>query len=102
MPPRRVGGNMDIREPGRRHRALAAGRRVAGGLLSVRRHHMPPRAMAKCAVPAIESPKMSVALKFELEKGAAPNFPRFRTAGPVTRHLDERRLRRDHRDRPRS
>lgn len=26
--------------------------------------------------------------EFELEKGAAPEFLRFRTKGPVTRHLD--------------
>jgi len=31
---------------------------------------------------------MSVALKFELVKGAALAYPRFTTPGPVTRHLD--------------
>ena len=36
---------------------------------------------------AIESP-MSLAAKFDLVKGANLKFPRFTTAGPVSRHFD--------------
>jgi acetamidase/formamidase len=38
---------------------------------------------------AIESP-MQVALQFDLLKQTPLAFPRFRTPGPVTRHLDAR------------
>jgi acetamidase/formamidase len=33
---------------------------------------------------------MKALLEFEIIKDAAPRFPRLITAGPVTRHLDER------------
>ncbi|MGH6946949.1 MAG: acetamidase/formamidase family protein [Kiloniellales bacterium] len=85
VPPRRVGGNMDIRD-------LAAGTElwlpveVAGGLFSVGDTHAAQGDGEICGT-AIESP-MTVALKFELEKGAKLPFPRYRTAGPVARHLD--------------
>jgi acetamidase/formamidase len=85
VPPRRVGGNMDIRD-------LAAGAElwlpveVAGGLFSIGDTHATQGDGEVCGT-AIESP-MGVAVKFELEKGANLAFPRFRTAGPVTRHFD--------------
>ncbi len=85
VPPRRVGGNMDIRD-------IAAGSElylpveVAGALFSVGDTHAAQGDGEVCGT-AIESP-MSVALKFELVKGAALAYPRFTTPGPVTRHLD--------------
>ena len=85
VPPRRVGGNMDIRD-------LAAGAElwlpveVPGGLFSIGDTHATQGDGEVCGT-AIESP-MGVAAKFELEKGANLAFPRFRTAAPVTRHLD--------------
>lgn len=85
VPPRRVGGNMDIRDIGE-GTELWLPVEVAGALFSVGDTHAAQGDGEVCGT-AIESP-MSVALKFELEKGAAPAFPRFRTRGPVTRHLD--------------
>ena len=85
VPPRRVGGNMDIRD-------LAAGSvlylpvEVAGALFSVGDTHAAQGDGEVCGT-AIESP-MSVALTFELVKGADLRFPRFTTPGPVARHLD--------------
>ena len=87
VPPRRVGGNMDIRD-------LAEGTElllpveVAGGLFSLGDTHAAQGDGEVCGT-AIESP-MNVALKFDLVKGANLPFPRFRTPGPVTRHLDEK------------
>ena len=86
VPPRRVGGNMDVRD-------LSAGTvlylpiEVEGALFSVGDTHAAQGDGEVCGT-AIESP-MGVALRFEVEKGAAPAFPRFETAGPVTRHLDQ-------------
>lgn len=85
VPPRRVGGNMDIRD-------LAAGTtlylpvEVTGALFSVGDTHAAQGDGEVCGT-AIESP-MSVALTFELVKGADLRFPRFTTPGPVSRHLD--------------
>lgn len=85
VPPRRVGGNMDIRD-------LAVGSvlylpvEVAGALFSVGDTHAAQGDGEVCGT-AIESP-MSVALTFELIKGAELRFPRFTTPGPVSRHLD--------------
>ena len=87
VPPRRVGGNMDIRD-------LSAGTalylpiEVAGALFSVGDTHAAQGDGEVCGT-AIESP-MSVALTFDLVKGANLAFPRFETPGPVTRHLDEK------------
>ena len=86
VPPRRIGGNMDIRD-------LAAGTtlylpvEVAGALFSVGDTHAAQGDGEVCGT-AIESP-MSIALSFDLLKGANLPFPRFTTPGPVTRHLDE-------------
>ena len=85
VPPRRVGGNMDIRD-------LAAGTElylpveVKGGLFSVGDTHAAQGDGEVCGT-AIESP-CTVAAKFELVKAANLAFPRFTTPGPVTRHLD--------------
>ncbi|HYE00248.1 MAG TPA: acetamidase/formamidase family protein [Alphaproteobacteria bacterium] len=85
VPPRRVGGNMDVRD-------LSAGTElylpveVAGALFSVGDTHAAQGDGEVCGT-AIESP-MAVTLRFDLVKGANLPFPRFRTAGPVTRHLD--------------
>ena len=85
VPPRRVGGNMDIRD-------LAAGTvlylpvEVAGALFSVGDTHAAQGDGEVCGT-AIESP-MNVVLTLDLEKGAKLETPRFTTPGPVTRHLD--------------
>ncbi len=85
VPPRRVGGNMDIRD-------LSAGTtlylpvEVRGGLFSLGDTHAAQGDGEVCGT-AIESP-CTVAVKFELIKGASLAFPRFTTPGPVTRLLD--------------
>ena len=85
VPPRRMGGNMDIRD-------IAAGTElylpveVAGGLFSLGDTHAAQGDGEVCGT-AIESP-CTVAAKLELVKGANLAFPRFTTPGPVTRHLD--------------
>jgi len=85
VPPRRVGGNMDIRD-------MAAGTvlylpvEVKGGLFSVGDTHATQGDGEVCGT-AIESP-CSLAAKFELVRGAKLKFPRFTTPGPVSRHLD--------------
>ena len=85
VPPRRVGGNLDIRD-------LAAGTtlylpvEVAGALFSVGDTHAAQGDGEVCGT-AIESP-MNVVLTLELVKGANLKTPRFTTPGPVTRHLD--------------
>jgi acetamidase/formamidase len=87
VPPRRVGGNLDIRD-------LAAGSElylpveVVGGLFSVGDTHAAQGDGEVCGT-AIESP-CSLAVRFELIKDARLLFPRFTTPGPVTRHLDEK------------
>lgn len=87
VPPRRVGGNMDIRD-------LTAGTRlylpveVAGALFSVGDTHAAQGDGEVCGT-AIES-AMQITLKFDLVKGANFSAPRFRTAGPVTRHIDSK------------
>ncbi len=85
VPPRRIGGNMDIRD-------LASGAElylpieVAGALFSVGDTHAAQGDGEVCGT-AIETP-MSVTLTFDLVKGENLAFPRFTTPGPVTRHLD--------------
>lgn len=85
VPPRRTGGNLDIRD-------LAKGTvlylpvEVAGGLFSVGDTHAAQGDGEVCGT-AIESP-MDVTLTLELVKGANLRMPRFTTPGPVTRHLD--------------
>lgn len=85
VPPRRVGGNLDVRD-------IAEGSvlhlpvEVAGALFSVGDTHAAQGDGEVCGT-AIESP-MRVALRFELIKQTPLAFPRFTTPGPVTRHLD--------------
>jgi acetamidase/formamidase len=85
VPPRRVGGNMDVRD-------IAEGCElylpveVAGALFSVGDTHAAQGDGEVCGT-AIESP-MSVALRFDLIRNETLAFPRFTTPGPVTRHLD--------------
>lgn len=85
VPPRRVGGNMDVRDIGE-GTELWLPVEVAGALFSVGDTHAAQGDGEVCGT-AIESP-IGVALSFEIEKGANLKFPRFRTPGPVTRHLD--------------
>ena len=85
VPPRRVGGNLDIRD-------LAAGSvlyipiEVAGALFSVGDTHAAQGDGEVCGT-AIESP-MNVVLSFDLVRNASLKTPRFTTTGPVARHLD--------------
>ena len=98
VPPRRVGGNMDIRD-------MAAGTtlylpvEVPGALFSVGDTHAAQGDGEVCGT-AIESP-MTVTLSFDLVKGANLKFPRFTTAGTGQPPLRRARLRGDHRHRPR-
>jgi acetamidase/formamidase len=85
VPPRRVGGNMDVRD-------LAKGTvlylpvEVAGALFSVGDTHAAQGDGEVCGT-AIES-RMDVTLTLDLVKGVDLKFPRFETPGPVTRHND--------------
>lgn len=85
VPPRRVGGNMDIRD-------LSLGTElylpveVAGALFSVGDTHAAQGDGEVCGT-AIESP-MHVHLKFDLIKQTPLATPRFTTSTPVTSHLD--------------
>jgi acetamidase/formamidase len=85
IPPRAVGGNLDVRD-------LAIGAQlilpvaVEGALLSIGDTHAAQGDGEVCGT-AIES-AMKVAVTIDVLKGGAPKFPRFKTPGPVTRHLD--------------
>ena len=87
VPPRRVGGNMDVRD-------LVAGAElylpveVAGALFSLGDTHAAQGDGEVCGT-AIESP-MGVAVKLDLVKGANLKFPRAVLPGPSTRHVDEK------------
>ncbi|MDC0657794.1 acetamidase/formamidase family protein [Leisingera sp. SS27] len=85
VPPRNVGGNLDIRD-------LSAGTtlylpvEVAGAMLSVGDTHAAQGDGEVCGT-AIESP-MDAVMTIDLVKNAQLKMPRFTTSGPVTRHLD--------------
>lgn len=85
VPPRRTGGNLDIRD-------LSTGSvlylpvEVAGGLFSIGDTHAAQGDGEICGT-AIES-AMAVEVTLDLVKGANLATPRFTTPGPVTRHLD--------------
>ncbi|ANP36838.1 acetamidase [Phaeobacter gallaeciensis] len=85
VPPRRMGGNLDIRD-------LAAGTTLylpvecEGALFSIGDTHAAQGDGEVCGT-AIESP-MDVEVTLDVVKGETLNFPRFSTPGPVTRHLD--------------
>src|ERR1700712_1795055 len=85
VPPRQVGGNLDIRD-------LTAGVtlylpiEVEGALFSIGDTHAAQGDGEVCGT-AIES-QMDVELTLDLVKGANLKSPRFTTPGPVTRHID--------------
>ena len=87
VPPRRMGGNMDIRD-------LSVGAElylpveVEGALFSIGDTHAAQGDGEVCGT-AIESP-MNVTVTLDLVKDAKLEMPRFTTPGPVTRHLDEK------------
>jgi acetamidase/formamidase len=87
IPPRNVGGNMDVRD-------IAQGTElylpveVDGALFSVGDTHAAQGDGEVCGT-AIESP-IDVALRFELVKGANLRMPRYVTPGPVTDHFDKK------------
>jgi acetamidase/formamidase len=87
VPPRRVGGNMDIRD-------LSAGSvlylpvEVAGGLLSIGDTHAAQGDGEVCGT-AIESP-MQGTFTVDLIKATPLKFPQFETNAPVTQHLDRK------------
>ncbi|MBE7427472.1 MAG: acetamidase/formamidase family protein [Ideonella sp.] len=87
IPPRQVGGNMDVRD-------IAEGTElwlpieVAGALFSVGDTHAAQGDGEVCGT-AIES-AIDVSLKIELVKDARLRMPRYLTPGPVSTHLDKR------------
>ena len=85
VPPRRVGGNLDIRDNAV-GTTLYLPVEVAGGLLSLGDTHAAQGDGEICGT-AIESP-MTAEVEIGLVKDARLPFPRFETSGPVTRHLD--------------
>ena len=90
--PRRVGGNIDTRD-------IAVGStlllpvEVAGALFSCGDGHAAQGDGEICGV-ALETP-MRITVRLDLLRDAHVRWPRFTTPGPVTRHLDEQRLRGD-------
>ncbi|MFK7853660.1 MAG: acetamidase/formamidase family protein [Granulosicoccus sp.] len=87
VPPRRVGGNMDIRDNCQGSK-LYLPVEVDGGLLSLGDTHAAQGDGEICGT-AIESP-MDVEIKLELIKAADQRLPRLETFGPVTRHNDSK------------
>lgn len=83
--PRRVGGNLDVRD-------LSTGStlwlpvEVAGGLFSLGDGHAAQGDGELCGT-ALECP-LRVVVRLEVVKGAHLVMPRFSTPGPVTRHND--------------
>lgn len=86
VPPRRVGGNMDIRD-NCKGTTLYLPVEVTGALLSLGDTHAAQGDGEVCGT-AIESP-MEVEIKVDLIKDAKYPFPRFETDGPVARHFDQ-------------
>ena len=85
IPPYNTGGNMDIRDLTLGvHLYLPV--QVPGALFSIGDPHCAQGDGEVCGT-AIESP-MGVTARLELVKGENLRFPRFETAGPVSRHLD--------------
>ena len=87
VPPRRVGGNMDIRDIGA-GTELYLPVEVAGAIFSVGDTHAAQGDGEVCGT-AIESP-IDVALRFDLVKGVKLRSPRYVTPGPVTNHFDRK------------
>jgi len=87
VPPRRVGGNMDVRDIAQ-GTTLFLPVEVAGALFSVGDTHAAQGDGEICGT-AIESP-MHVTLQFDVLKRMPLAYPRFSTPGPVSRHLDSK------------
>jgi acetamidase/formamidase len=87
VPPRNVGGNMDVRDIIEGTELLLPVE-VDGALFSVGDTHAAQGDGEVCGT-AIESP-IDVALKLELVKGAHLKMPRYTTPGPVTDHFDKK------------
>lgn len=85
VPPRRVGGNLDIRDI-TEGVTLYLPVEVPGALFSIGDTHAAQGDGEVCGT-AIES-RMDVEATLELVKGTTLASPRFTTPGPVTRHLD--------------
>ena len=85
VPPRQVGGNLDIRDL-TEGVTLYLPVEVEGALFSIGDTHAAQGDGEVCGT-AIES-QMDVEATFDLVKGANLKSPRFTTTGPVTRHLD--------------
>ncbi len=85
IPPRNVGGNMDVRDIAEGTELLLPVE-VDGALFSVGDMHAAQGDGEVCGT-AIESP-IDVSLKIELVKDARLRMPRYVTPGPVARHLD--------------
>ena len=85
VPPRRVGGNLDIRDNSV-GTTLYLPVEVAGAMLSLGDTHAAQGDGEICGT-AIESP-MDVEIQIDLIKGANLRFPQLETSGPVTRHWD--------------
>jgi len=87
VPPRRCGGNMDIRD-------LSTGTElylpveVKGALFSVGDVHAAQGDGEVCGT-AIEAPAV-IAARFDLIKGENLAYPRFTTSGPVSSHFDSK------------
>lgn len=86
VPPREVGGNMDIRDL-TRGAQLWLPVQVPGALFSVGDTHAAQGDGEVCGT-AVESP-MVVRLRFDLVKHAGLKRPQFALAAPPTRHVDE-------------
>ena len=87
VPPRRVGGNLDIRDIGA-GTELYLPVEVTGALFSVGDIHAAQGDGEVCGT-AIET-EATIAVRFDLIKGENLAFPRFTTVGPVTNHLDSK------------
>lgn len=87
IPPRHVGGNMDIKELGS-GTVLYLPVEVAGALFSIGDTHAAQGDGEVCGT-AIES-AMDVEVTLDLIKSAAPKSPQFTTSGPDPRGLDRK------------
>lgn len=85
VPPRRVGGNLDMRDIST-GAVLTLPVEVPGGLFSIGDAHAAQGDGEVCGT-AIET-TMLATVKLDLIKDAGIDGPRVETAGPVTRHLD--------------
>ena len=86
VPPREVGGNMDIRDLTRGAK-LWLPVRIRGALFSVGDTHAAQGDGEVCGT-AIESP-MTITLRFDVAKQAHLRRPQFELPAPPTRHVDE-------------